>query len=73
MAYWYNIDTKQVETDETRSQNKNVMGPYESEAEAWRALEIARERTERWDDEDREWEGHGAAQPTAWDDSDLED
>lgn len=73
MAFWYNIDTKQVETDDTRSPNKNVMGPYETEDEARRALEIAREKSARWDDEDEEWAGRGAADPSAWDDSELED
>ena len=34
VAYWYNIATKQVETDDNRSRNDDVMGPYETEAEA---------------------------------------
>lgn len=73
MSFWYNIRTQQVETDENRSPNKDVMGPYESEEQARRALEIARDKSEHWDEEDREWEGHGASDPRAWDDSDLED
>jgi hypothetical protein len=32
------------------------MGPYASEAEASNALQTARERTEKWDAEDRKWE-----------------
>jgi hypothetical protein len=32
------------------------MGPYDTEADAANALELARRRTERWDEEDREWE-----------------
>ncbi len=71
MAYWFNIDTKQVETDETRSPSANTMGPYDSYADASRALEHARENTERWDDEDKAWNDRGAA--PGWDDSDLED
>ncbi len=55
MPYWYNVDTAMVETDETRSQNATVMGPYASAEEASRALEIAHEKTERWDEEDRRW------------------
>ena len=39
MPYWYNVDTGQVETDDNRGQDANVMGPYESEAEAARALQ----------------------------------
>lgn len=57
MPYWYNITTGAVENDENRSRNDNVMGPYATEEEASRALETARERTEKWDEEDREWEG----------------
>ena len=34
MAYWFNIETQQVETDDNRSQGEDVMGPYETEAEA---------------------------------------
>ena len=32
------------------------MGPYDTEDEASRALEIARQKTERWDEEDRAWD-----------------
>jgi hypothetical protein len=56
VAYWYNVETGKVETDETKGQGEDVMGPYASEAEAARALETARENTERWDEEDRAWE-----------------
>jgi hypothetical protein len=37
------------------------MGPYETEAEAARALQSAHERTEKWDAEDREWNARGSA------------
>ncbi|KGN35524.1 methionine aminopeptidase [Knoellia flava TL1] len=57
MAYWYNIQTKQVETDENRSRNDDVMGPYETEAEASNAIASAQQNTEKWDAEDRAWEG----------------
>lgn len=56
MPYWFNVDTGAVETDETRSQGATVMGPYDTEDAAARALESARERTESWDAEDRAWE-----------------
>ncbi len=56
MQYWYNVDTGRVQTDAERGQNANVLGPYESEDEASRALETARAKTDRWDEEDREWE-----------------
>lgn len=60
MPYWYNVDSGQVETDDTRSQDANVLGPYDSQEAASRALESAREKTEQWDAEDREWDEKGS-------------
>ena len=57
MAYWYNVETGKVETDETKGQGDDLMGPYDTEEDASRALETARRKTERWDEEDRAWEG----------------
>lgn len=59
MPYWYNITTGKVETDEERSRNDEVMGPYDTHEEAAGALASARTRTEKWDEEDREWEDWG--------------
>ena len=73
MPYWYNVDTGEVETDQNRSQDANVLGPYDTEEAAARALQHARENTERWDEEDREWDRRGATSPSAWDDEDQED
>lgn len=56
MAFWFNVTTGRVETDEDKSQGDDLLGPYASEAEAERALDIARQKTERWDEEDRAWE-----------------
>jgi hypothetical protein len=56
MAYWYNLATRQVETDENKSQSDDLMGPYDTEADAARAIDRAHERTEAWDEEDRKWE-----------------
>jgi hypothetical protein len=56
MAYWYNVSSGQVETDDNKSQGEDLMGPYPSEAEAANALQTARERTEAWDAADKEWE-----------------
>ncbi len=41
--------------------NKERLGPYDTEAEASRALQIAAERTEAWDHDSR------------WNDDELED
>ncbi len=62
MPYWFNVDTRQVETDETRSQDANVLGPYDSEQDAANALQRVAENNDEWDEQDRRW-----------DDSDLED
>lgn len=62
MAFWFNINTGKVETDENRGPGEDLMGPYATEEEATHALETARAKTERWDEEDR-----------AWDDDDLDD
>lgn len=61
MSYWYNVTSGKVETDDERSPGAQVMGPYETQDEAARALETARKRTEKWDDEDREWGAKGAS------------
>ncbi len=56
MAYWYNVSSGQVESDDNKSQSDDLMGPYPSEAEAANALQTARERTEKWDAADKEWD-----------------
>jgi hypothetical protein len=68
MPYWFNVDTGQVETDESHSQDANVMGPYDSQDAAARALDTARANTEKWDREDKEWAGGGS-----WDEESQED
>lgn len=59
MQYWFNVNTGRVEDDTTRSRGEIVMGPYDTAEEAARAMEIARERTEKWDEEDAEWDARG--------------
>lgn len=56
MAYWYNVSSGQVESDDNKSQGEDLMGPYDSQEEAANALQTARERTEKWDAEDKAWE-----------------
>lgn len=68
MPYWFNVDTGEVETDHTRSQDATVMGPYDTQEAAARALDTARANTERWDAEDRKWDEGGA-----WDEESQED
>ncbi|AKT52114.1 hypothetical protein [Arsenicicoccus sp. oral taxon 190] len=52
MAYWYNVRTRQVETDDDRARDEDVMGPYDTHEAASSALSSARQRTEAWDEED---------------------
>lgn len=56
MAYWYNVSKGAVEDDSNKSQGDQLMGPYDSADAASRALDTARERTEKWDAEDRTWD-----------------
>ncbi|QKE85016.1 methionine aminopeptidase [Arthrobacter sp. NEB 688] len=61
MSYWYNVDTGQVETDANRSQDANVLGPYDTQEAAEAALQKARDNSERWDAEDKEWDERGTS------------
>jgi hypothetical protein len=53
--YWFNIRTGQVETLRDKSPGKDLLGPYDSYAAASQALDLARQQTEAWDEEDRRW------------------
>ena len=59
MPFWFNVSTGQVEEDARRSRDDEVMGPYDTHEQAAGALQHAAENTQRWDDEDREWEEKG--------------
>jgi hypothetical protein len=54
--YWFNTKTGAVEEGH-QSDWSNLLGPYPTREAAERALQTARENTERWDEEDRRWEG----------------
>jgi hypothetical protein len=56
VPFFYNTATGAVEELENKSQVKDLLGPYATRAEAERALQTARARTEAWDREDAEWE-----------------
>ncbi|NYJ74377.1 methionine aminopeptidase [Allobranchiibius huperziae] len=61
MTYWYNVDSGQVEDDEHKSAADHLMGPYQSRDDAANALAKARENTEKWDAEDRDWNSKGSS------------
>jgi hypothetical protein len=50
-AYWYNIETGQVEFGRKTSA-LNRIGPFKTSQEAARALEILRDRTSAWNAEE---------------------
>ncbi len=59
MAYWYNVMTRQVETDDSRSRAADVLGPYATREEAERAIETAHARTDNWEREDESGDADG--------------
>ncbi len=59
MAYWYDVENDKVIESHRGMFHGKLMGPYDSEDEARRALQIAAERTREWD-----------AREAAWDDED---
>ena len=56
--FYYNVVTGQVE-EGNQSSSRDLMGPYDSASEAAAAYEIARKKTEAWDQQDHEWKERG--------------
>ena len=56
VEYYFNTSTRMVEKGRLSSW-EHLLGPYDTHEQAARAVEIARERTDAWDDEDDEWRG----------------
>lgn len=54
--FYYNLDTHQVE-EGPQSPSTSLMGPYASREEAQRALSIAAQRNDSWEQDDAAWEG----------------
>lgn len=50
-VWWFNLKTQTVEYGR-QSHAKDRMGPYATQEEAKRALEIAQERTKQWLEEE---------------------
>jgi hypothetical protein len=55
-AFYYNLTTGQVE-EEGQSKAKDLLGPFPDRESAAHALQTIREREERKNTEDREWQG----------------
>lgn len=56
MAYWWCLDHKAVEPD-SGCRAEVRLGPYPTQEAAAHALQSVREREERIESEDREWNG----------------
>jgi hypothetical protein len=54
--YWCSKHQR-VETGDKVCAARHRLGPYDTRAEAERALETVRERNEAWEAEDARWEG----------------
>jgi len=54
-GWYFNVVTRKVEHHD-RSKGSDLLGPYDDEVTASRALEIAHERTQKNDAEDSAWE-----------------
>ncbi|WP_061962605.1 hypothetical protein [Demequina flava] len=52
--FYFNTSTGEVE-EGPQSSWENRMGPYATRAEAARALETAKKRTEAWEEADEDW------------------
>jgi len=56
VEYYYNTRTRMVEKGR-QSSWEDLMGPYESYELAEQAIEIAKKRSQAWDDDDAAWGG----------------
>lgn len=54
--YYFNLETNTVEKGLVSDWNHR-MGPYETEEVARAALDKARERNQKWDEDDEKWNG----------------
>ncbi|MUH58930.1 hypothetical protein [Bifidobacterium canis] len=52
--WYYNTVTGEVEQG-PQSPMQNRLGPYKTREDAQKALEIAKKRNKKWDDQDRAW------------------
>ncbi|HEY8452220.1 MAG: hypothetical protein FWJ70_14485 [Micromonosporaceae bacterium] len=56
-GYYWCVRHDRVESGDDRCRAAYRLGPFETVAEAERALETVRERNQRWDEEDARWYG----------------
>jgi len=72
--YYFNLQTGEVEHGK-KSGVFERMGPYDTHEEAAAALAAAQERTEAWDEEDKEWKEawDGPEEGEEWQDDPVDD
>lgn len=61
--FWFNVATREVETDGDPGRRGDRMGPYRTREEAAKALESARLRTIAWEASDADSRGHASWTP----------
>ena len=54
-AFYWCLRHSRVESGDDVCAGKYRLGPYATDAEAKRALNLVRERNDRWEAEDRDW------------------
>lgn len=56
-GYYWCLRHERVESGDNLCAARHRLGPFDTPAEAERALERARERNQAWDEADARWEG----------------
>lgn len=65
MAYWYNVTTHSVETDENRSRAIDLLGPFATKHEAESALATSEAHGREADASDATWNQDIESAPTS--------
>ena len=55
MAYWYNVKTRLVETDEDRSGSNDLLGPFATRVDAEQALATSEAHSRAAEASDAAW------------------
>jgi len=56
VEYFFNTETRQVERGRQRSW-EHLLGPFDTAEEATKAVDIASNKSDAWDDADKAWRG----------------
>ncbi|TWP35295.1 methionine aminopeptidase [Leekyejoonella antrihumi] len=56
MAYWYDVEKKEVVESDRGMFHGKLMGPYDTPEQARNALETAAQRTAQWDKDNEKWD-----------------